>query len=81
MMGDVLKSGAANFTAEVLNADRSRQPRTLYVSKDGQPFAQVPVGEGTTTVSFASAGPGRYRLQLERGPLIEAVSSPIYLKP
>jgi hypothetical protein len=31
-------------------------------------------------LEFASTGPGRYRLQLQRGTTIEAVSSPIYLE-
>jgi hypothetical protein len=81
IMGDVLRGGDAAFTASVLNAAASAQPRTLYVVRDGQPFAQFPVTEAQTTVSFTSSGPGRYRLQLERGSLIEAVSSPIYVEP
>lgn len=81
IMGDALAGGTAEFIAQVLNTDRSVRARTLLVLKDGRPFAEFPVGVGTTTVTFSSGGPGRYRLQLERGPLIEAVSSPIYLKP
>jgi hypothetical protein len=81
MMGDVLRGEAAEFTVQVLGATASDQPRTLHVIRDGQPFEQFPITAETTSVRFASNGPGRYRLQLEVGPLIEAVSSPIYLEP
>src|SRR4029453_6957671 len=81
IMGDTLRGGAGEFTAQVLNAPASSQPRTLYVVKNGQPFREFPVTGSASTIVFPAHGPGRYRLQLERGRLIEAVSSPIYLEP
>jgi hypothetical protein len=81
IMGDTLRGGVAEFTVQVLNASVSSQPRTLFVVKDGEPFRQFAVTAESATFAFAADGPGRYRLQLERGPLIEAVSSPIYLEP
>lgn len=81
IMGDTLRGGAAQFTAQVLNATTPDRPRTLYVVKNGETVFELPVTSEAATFTFASTGPGRYRLQLERGTLIEAVSSPIYLEP
>jgi hypothetical protein len=81
IMGDTVKGGAATFSAQVLNSAGSAAPRVLYVVKNGEPVAQFAVPDGSSTFGFAADGPGRYRLQLERGALIEAVSSPIYVEP
>jgi len=80
-MGDTVRGGAATFSAQVLNAVSPASPRVLYVVKNGEPFAQFAVPDGASTFNFAADGPGRYRLQLERGTLVEAVSSPIYVEP
>ena len=54
---------------------------TLFVLKDGLPLLAVPVTSADFQFSFPSAGPGRYRLQVQRESAIEAVSSPIWVEP
>ena len=54
---------------------------TLFVLKDGAPLLAVPVDQRRLQLRVPQAGPGRYRLQVQRGSAIEAVSSPIYLDP
>jgi hypothetical protein len=84
IMGDTVPGDSANFTARVLGGapnlvDGAYQ---LLVVKDGSaPVLSVPVPDDDFEVSFPSVGTGRYRLQLQRGQTIEAVSSPIYLEP
>ena len=45
------------------------------------PVLAVPVTARDVTLPFASLGPGRYRLQLQRLSAIEGVTSPIWLDP
>ncbi len=73
----VVRAGSASFTARVIGGDG----RSLTVYRDGAVFRTVAVSGADFSTSFDSAGPGRYRLQLQRGSTIEAVSSPIYLEP
>jgi hypothetical protein len=84
IMGDVVRGEPVDFTARVLGAGAAAgagaPARTLRVLKDGRPFRAVPVTGRDLTYRFSSAGPGRYRLQLERGTTIEALSSPIYVE-
>lgn len=82
IMGDTLRSGSASFAARVLGAGPGAADpgaRQLIVMKDGAPFRTVPVSGSDFRFRFRSDGPGRYRLQLMRGEVIETVSSPIYL--
>jgi hypothetical protein len=44
------------------------------------PIRAVLVTGDDFTTSFNSTGPGRYRLQLQRGTTIEGVTSPIYVE-
>ena len=84
IMGDVVRSAAAEFTARVLGAGPSAArpgTYTLFVLKDGLPLLAAPVTGDDFSFPFPSAGPGRYRLQVQRGSAIEAVSSPIWLEP
>ncbi len=84
IMGDTLRVGSAEFTARVIGAGPgATRPGNyeLFVLKDGLPFLATPVAGDDFTFSFASAGTGRYRLQLQRDSAIEAVSSPIYVEP
>ena len=84
IMGDSVRGEPVDFTARVLGGGpRPRPPElpyTLLVVKDGEPFRTVPVTRDDFAYRFRSAGPGRYRLQLQRGTTIEALSSPIYVE-
>ena len=84
IMGDTVRGEPVDFAARVLGAGpRPRPPElpyTLLVVKDGKPFRTVPVTRDDFTYRFRSAGAGRYRLQLQRGTTIEALSSPIYVE-
>ncbi|MGI8462641.1 MAG: hypothetical protein ACR2OC_13580, partial [Solirubrobacterales bacterium] len=51
------------------------------VSRDGQPFQTETVTSDDHVLSFHTTQNGRYRLQIQRGPTIEAVSSPIWFEP
>ena len=55
--------------------------RNLLVVKDGTTVATVPITSADFRYRFDAAGPGRWRLQIMRGQLIDTVSSPIWLTP
>ena len=76
-MGDTVRAGSASFSARVLGGDGT----SLTVYRNGDEFTSFPVAGQDFSTSFSSAGPGRYRLQVQRGSTIETVSSPIYLEP
>jgi len=84
-MGDTVRSDdRVGFKASVLGAGSVTDPGgafQLLVIKDGVPFAAFPVTGDRFETTFQSDGPGRYRLQLQRGSTIEGVSSPIYVEP
>ena len=88
IMGDTVSGDRTTFTATVKNLEEARSVRpgtyTLFVIRNGTPLSAFPIppqGDEFTT-RFPSAGPGRYRLQVERqatgGASIENVSSPIW---
>ena len=86
IMGDTLRTSQADFVARVMGGGPSSDPDrpgtyTLVVYKGRNPLLTVPVTSDDFVFPFPSAGAGRYRLQLQRGTAIEAVSSPIYLEP
>lgn len=81
MMGDSLKSSAAAFTARVIGGAPSPELRMLVVFKDGLPYLTVPVTGDDYTFEFEASEPGSYRLQLQRGTAIEALTNPITLRP
>lgn len=87
IMGDTVRKGPVDFSARVIGAgfpdeDPARpEPYALVVVRDGVPFLVAPVSGDDFELSFRGLLPGRYRLQLQRGTTIEAVSSPIYLEP
>ncbi len=81
MMGDVLPVGSAHFTATVLGAAPSPEPRTLLVLKNGVVFRSIPVTSNEFTFEFDGTEAGDYRLQLQRGSAIEGLSNPITLRP
>ena len=74
--GDTVRGASARFTARVTGGDGS----TLIVYRDGEAWRSIPVSGNAFVTEFDSAGPGRYRLQLQRGSTIESVSSPIYAR-
>ena len=84
IIGDTIKARSVAFTARVLNLDEARAARpgsySLLVVRNGEPFLTFPIPPAGDAASFEfpSAGPGRYRLQVQRESAIEAVSSPIY---
>lgn len=88
IMGDTIRGESVSFEARVLNLNRARAARpgayTLFVIRDGKPFEAAPIPDGVDEFSyrFDSAGPGRYRLQVQRTATgvgsIEAISTPIW---
>ncbi|HVL82428.1 MAG TPA: CehA/McbA family metallohydrolase [Actinomycetota bacterium] len=81
IMGDRLAATTATFTARVMGAAPNPQPRTLHVMLEGVPILSVPVPTDDFVLPFTAAVPGNYRLQLQRGTAIEAITNPITLAP
>ena len=81
IMGDRVRGGSADLTATVLNVPQDGDPFTLHVMKDGVDRASVPVTAPTTMHELAGAGPGRYRLELRRGVIVWALTTPIWIDP
>ncbi|HVF53224.1 MAG TPA: CehA/McbA family metallohydrolase [Actinomycetota bacterium] len=77
MMGGSIAASEAAFTVQVLGAAPGPEVRTLVIMRDGLPYLAVPVTGAEFTYDFRSSGPGDYRLQLQRGSAIEALSNPI----
>jgi hypothetical protein len=83
IMGDELSSAIAVFTARVIGgapAAESPQPRELVVLRDGVPILVLPVTSADFSFSFEGVLRGDYRLQLQRGSAIEALTNPITLR-
>jgi len=76
-VGDTIRAKGASFTARVIGGNG----RQLQIVKDGATVATVPVTSDDFTYRFEGQGPGRWRLQVMRGSLIDTVSSPIWIKP
>jgi len=79
IVGDVIVGGTARFRARVLNADGG--PYDLIVLRDGVAVQTAPVAGRRLNLPFDATVPGRYRLQLQRGAVVVALTSPIYLEP
>ena len=77
IIGDTIRAKGASFTARVIGGNG----RQLQIVKDGATVATVPVTSDAFTYRFAGPGPGRWRLQVMRGSLIDTVSSPIWVEP
>jgi hypothetical protein len=77
ILGDTVRAKGASFTAHVIGGNG----RQLQVVKDGATIATVPVTSDAFTYRFQGKGPGRWRLQVMRGSLIDTVSSPIWIEP
>jgi len=81
IMGDTVQAKHVSFLARVIGANADPEPYELVVLKDREPLYVVPVTSADFKYRFPSAGPGRYRLQLQRGTAIEGLTSPIWLEP
>lgn len=86
IMGDRVEADRVDFTARVIGAapggdPKKPDPYELLVLRDGLPLLAAPIASDDQSIDFPGLVPGRYRLQLQRGSTIEAVSSPIYLEP
>jgi hypothetical protein len=75
MMGDPLAATKARFTARVMNG----RGRRLIVMRNGEEMRAVNVGSDDFEYEFDGAGAGDYRLQLQRGTAIHALTNPITL--
>jgi hypothetical protein len=81
IMGDTLYARSAELTARVLGLAQDAPPHTLHLLRDGEVVESLPVQGREATFAFRVAGPARFRLQLQRGDVIVALTSPIYLEP
>jgi len=83
MIGGAVRGGEAAFTARVTGGfDETRpDPLVLTIVKDGAPWRTETVTSDDHVLSFSTAEHGRYRIQLQRGPVVEVVSSPIWFDP
>jgi hypothetical protein len=81
IMGDVVSSKNASFLARVIGGEPGAEPLELVVFKDREPIHVVPVTGSDFKFRFGSQGPGRYRIQVQRGSAIEGLTSPIWLEP
>jgi hypothetical protein len=77
IMGDVVRAPAVTFRARVLGGSGTQ----LLVVRNGTTVVTVPVTSDDFVHQFYGAGEGRWRLQVMRGPLVQDVSSPIWLYP
>lgn len=80
IMGGTLAATAALFTARVLGVPADAPEHTLYLLRDGEEIAALPVRPPGLEQQFRVQGTGRYRLQLQRGAVVVALTSPIYLE-
>jgi hypothetical protein len=77
IVGDVIRASGASFRVRVLGG----LGRQLLVVKDGVTVETVPVTSDDFVHRFHGQAPGRWRVQLMSGQLIDTVSSPIWLEP
>lgn len=80
ILGDTIYGLPASFSARVLGLAADAPEHTLYVVKDGENLLSVPVAGPDDAISLEANEPGRYRLQLQRGDVIVALTSPIWVE-
>ena len=81
IMGDTLFGSSAALTARVFNVPGNlAESHTLQLLRDGQVVEEVAVTGTDQTFRFDATSPARYRLQLMRGAVIVALTSPIWLE-
>jgi hypothetical protein len=76
IMGDGLAGEEATLLAQVIGGSARH---TLFVMRDGSRIATVPVTGADFTHEMKVSGSGDYRLQVQRGGAVEALSTPIRL--
>ena len=77
MMGDEIEGKVIRFEATVIGKGTGPGPLTLVVLRDGVPIRSVPVTGETFTHRWVATLPGDYRIQVQRGSAIEALTNPI----
>ena len=80
IMGDTLYGSSAELTARVFNLADGAPPHTLQLLRDGEVVQEASVTTTDQTFRFSATSPARYRLQLMRGEVIVALTSPIWLE-
>src|SRR5215207_703532 len=76
MMGDALPAPSADFEARVIGSGGDAQ---LIVMRDGRTIESVPIGSADFVHRFSATEPGDYRLQVQEGSTIHALTNPISL--
>jgi len=84
IMGDSIRGGAnVRLRARVLGATATAapgtQPYTLVVQRDGVDVQRLPVTAVDQTFRLRATGPGRWGIVLERGRLVVALATPIWV--
>lgn len=80
IIGDTVYGSAADLTARVIGVAADAPPHTLQLIRNGEVVQEVPVTSSDQTVTFRGTSPARYRLQLMRGQVIVALTTPIWLE-
>ena len=85
IFGDTLHGDTATFVAQVIGAVSRTLPANgpveLLIVKDGLPFRSEVVTSDGFRLPFTVTEHGRYRLQVQQGPFLQTISSPIYFEP
>jgi hypothetical protein len=86
IMGDSVRGGAnVRLRARVLGATATAapgtQPYTLIVQRDGVDVQRLPVTAVDQTFRLQATGPGRWGIVLQRGRLVVALATPIWVLP
>ena len=86
IMGDTIRGGSrvrlrARVDGATATAVPGTRPYSLVVQRDGVEVSRLPVTGERQTFRLTATGPGRWGLQLERGRLVVAVTTPIWVTP
>ena len=85
IFGDTVRGTSADFVARVIGGISRTLPANgpveLEIVKDGVAVQTATVTSDDFTLPFTVTEHGRYRLQVEQGPFLQTVSSPIYFEP
>jgi hypothetical protein len=86
IMGDTIRGGPrvrlrARVNGATASAAPGTRPYSLVVQRDGVEVSRLPVTGERQTFGLRATGPGRWGLQLERGRLVVAVTTPIWVTP
>ena len=85
IFGDTLRGASADFVARVIGGISRTMPANgpveLQIVKDGVAVQSTTVTSDDFTLPFTVTEHGRYRLQVQQGPFVQTISSPIYFEP